>query len=178
MSEPTSAIVARIGLPPALERVRRELDSAAALGVPAHVTILYPWLPAANLTAMTRGSLAAIAGETPAFEVRFSAARRWPGVVYLEPEPAWRFTALIDRVVARFPEFQPYAGAFSEVIPHLTLVENALGPLDAIGLAAASHLPFERTVRSIEVLVEGSDGRWRTRWRLSLAAPGPAASRP
>lgn len=57
MSEPSSAIVVRIGLPPPLERVRRRLDHAAALGVPAHVTILYPWLPPGSLTGEARASL-------------------------------------------------------------------------------------------------------------------------
>jgi hypothetical protein len=168
MSEPTSAIIVPIALPPALDRVRRRLDLAAAVGVPAHVTILYPWLPASTLTKDTRAALDIIAGGTRGFDVRFVAARRWPGIVYLEPELAGPFSTLIDRVVARFPEFPPYAGTIEEVIPHLTLVENADAPLDEIAALAARRLPFERTVRAIEVIVEGADGRWRSLWRLPL----------
>jgi hypothetical protein len=169
MSQPTSAIVARVSLPPALERVRRQLDRAAALRVPAHVTILYPWLPAASLTGVARAALQEIAHETATFDVEFVAARRWPRIVYLEPEPAWPFIALIDRVTVRFPAFPPYAGSISEVIPHLTLVENADAPLDEIASAATRRLPFGRTIRAIEVLVEGADGAWSPRWRLPLA---------
>ena len=168
MREPSSAIVVRIGLPPALERVRRRLDRAASLGVPAHVTILYPWLPVGSLTAGARAAVAGIARETRAFDVRFAAARRWPGVVYLEPDPAWRFSALIDRFTTRFPGFPAYDGTIEEVIPHLTLVENADAPLDEIAAAAARHVPFERSVRSIEVLAERADGRWQPHWRVPL----------
>jgi hypothetical protein len=168
MSEPSSAIVVRIGLPPALERVRRRLDRAAGLGVPAHVTILYPWLPAPALTNGARAALDSIVGETRAFAVRFAEARRWPGIVYLAPEPTAPFKDLIERVVVQFPEFPPYAGTVDDVIPHLTLVENADAFLDEIAAEAARHLPIARTVRAIEVIVEGADGRWRPRWRLPL----------
>lgn len=173
MPEPVTAIVVRTPLPRPLERVRRRHDRAAALGVPAHVTILYPWLPASVLGREARSALAAIASETRAFEVRFGAVGRWPGVVYLEPEPAWRFSALIDRVAARFPEYPPYAGAIEEVIPHLTLVERTGAPLDEIAAAAAARLPFVRRVRAIEVLVEDGNRRWRPRWRLPLAPAAP-----
>jgi 2'-5' RNA ligase len=173
MSEPSSAIVVRVALPPPLERIRRDFDRSAALGVPAHVTILYPWLPPAALTPDAREELREIVRETPVFAVRFARARRWPEVAYLEPEPAEPFAALIGRAAARYPEFPPYGGTIAEVIPHLTLVENADAPLDEVANQAVLHLPFERVVRSIEVLIEGTDGRWRARWRLPLPAAAP-----
>jgi 2'-5' RNA ligase len=172
MSEPSSAIVVRIALPPALERIRREYDRSAALDVPAHVTILFPWLPAAALATGAREQLREIARETRAFGVRFARVRRWPGIAYLEPEPAQPFATLTNRVATRYPEFPPYAGSIAEVVPHLTLVENAEGPLDEVAIQAARYLPFERVVRSLEVLIEGTDGRWRARWRLPLSAGG------
>jgi hypothetical protein len=171
MNEPSSAIVVRIGLPPSLERIRRQHDRAASLGVPAHVTILYPWRDARSLTTEDRAALDEIARSTRSFDVRFAAVRRWPGIIYLEPDPAWPFNALIDRVSLRFPEFPPYGGSITEVIPHLTLVENADAPLDGIGPTAAARLPFTRTVLALDVLVEGADGHWRPRWRLPLASP-------
>jgi hypothetical protein len=135
------------------------------------VTILYPWRDARSLTPADRSALGEIAATTRCFEVRFGAVRRWPGIVYLEPDPAWPFNALIDRVSLRFPEFPPYGGSISEVIPHLTLVESAEAPLDEISSAAAARLPFTRTVRALDVLVEAADGHWRPRWRLPLADP-------
>ena len=170
MSERTSAIVVRIRVPAAIERLRRAHDRAAGLGVPAHVTILYPFVAASGLTPEVRRDVAAIAGEIRAFEVTFASAARWPGVVYLEPRPSAPFTGLIDRAAARFPEHPPYAGAISEVIPHLTVVESNARPLEEVVAAAQAALPFEAAADALEVLAEGDDGRWHRRWRLPFGA--------
>lgn len=166
MSEPESAIVVRIRVPAAIDRLRRAHDHAAQLGIPAHVTILYPFVPPSELTPAVRADLAQIAGEFRAFRVTFAAAARWPGLVYLEPGPSQPFTALIDRIAACFPEHPPYAGAISEVIPHLTVVEGDDVDVEAIVEAASAALPFEAKADGLEVLVEDDDGRWRRRWRL------------
>ena len=166
MTERETAIVVRIRVPAAIERLRRAHDRSAALGVPAHVTINYPFVPASELTPAVRAEVAQIAGEFRAFEVTFDAAARWPGVVYLEPRPSSPFTALIDRVVACFPEHPPYAGSISEVIPHLTVVESDEAPLDEILEAAGAALPFTAAAGGLDVIVEGDDGQWHRRWRL------------
>jgi 2'-5' RNA ligase len=167
-TEPASAIVARIPPPYRLERLRRSWDWAASVGVPAHVTVLFPFLPARGLVPAVRRELAGIAADHPPFEVRFARVGRFPGVVYVAPEPSAPFTRLTEAVVARYPEFPPYEGAFDEVIPHLTIAEGADRPLDDIALRAERSLPFVRQVMALEVLVEGGDGRWRRRWRVPL----------
>lgn len=48
-------------------------------------------------------------------------ARAVPGVVYLAPKPAALFIAFTQAVVERWPEHQPYGGAYEEIIPHLTV---------------------------------------------------------
>ena len=55
------------------------------------------------------------------------------------------------------------------VIPHLTITESAEAPLDEIAARGGGGLcrSSDRVAR-LEVLVEGPDGRWRTRWRLPL----------
>jgi 2'-5' RNA ligase len=166
VSEPTSAIVVRVPLPRGLAAMRSRDDWAAAHGVPPHVTILYPFVPAATLTGSVRKAVAEIAQTMPRFEVRFSKVGRWPGVVYLEPSPAERFSRLIELAVVRFPGHPPYGGAFAEVVPHLTIVENDGSALDAIAARASTHIPFTAEVRSLDVLVEDDTGTWRTRWRL------------
>ncbi len=71
------------------------------------------------------GSSLTIAARHEPFRVRFERVGLWPGVVYLAPEPADRFSRLIDDLVAAFPHHPPYGGAFDEVIPHLTITEAA-----------------------------------------------------
>ena len=134
--------------------------------MPAHVTILYPFVAPADLTPAVREDVAAIAAEMRSFTVTFATAARWPGLVHLEPQPSSPFTALIDRAATCFPEHPPYAGAISEVIPHVTVVESRDAPFDEILVAARAALPFEAEAEGLEVLAEGDDGRWRRRWRL------------
>jgi 2'-5' RNA ligase len=171
-ADPVSGVVIRVPLPAALQRIRLADDSAARMGVPPHVTLLFPFIPAAALTPPIRCELAGIAASVEPFDVRFGAVGRFPGIVYLVPEPGRRFTALTDAIAARFPAYQPYEGAFEEVIPHLTLVESAAAPLDEIADLARRHLPFTHRVSVMEVLVEGPDARWRGHWRIPFGRRG------
>jgi len=171
-ADPVSGVVVRVRLPAPLERLRRHEDFAAKVGVPAHVTLLFPFVPAAELRPGIRRVLAEIAATVEPFDVRFAEVGRFPGVVYLAPEPRYRFTALTEAIARRFPDYQPYDGAFDEVIPHLTLVESATAPLDAVAAAAERHLPFSCHVGSMEVLVEGPDAQWLGRWRIPFGRRG------
>jgi 2'-5' RNA ligase len=165
-ADPVSGVVIRVALPAPLQRLRLADDSAARLGVPPHVTLLFPFMAAAALTPSVRRALAEIAASVEPFDARFGTVGRFPGIVYLVPEPRHRFTTLTDAIATRFPAYQPYEGAFEEVIPHLTLVESATAPLDEIADTAQRRLPFTHRVSVMEVLVEGPDARWRGHWRI------------
>ncbi len=172
-TQPASAVVVRVPLPARLARLRARHDWAASVGVPPHVTVLFPFLPAERMTRAVRLEVAAIARLAEPFSVSFERVGQFPGVVYLQPEPAAPFSALTEAVHRAFPDFPPYGGAFEVVIPHLTITE-AVGEgvdetmLDAIAAEAARGLPFRARVSGLEVLVEGDGGRWRGLWRMRL----------
>jgi len=170
-TEPSSGVVVRIRVPPGVRRLRRRWDRSAGMGVPAHVTVLFPFVPASGLTPDVRRALAAIAGAIEPFDVTFARVDRFPTVVYLVPDPSAPFEGLTDAIVRAFPECPPYGGAYDVVVPHLTVTESTTAdvPLDAIAAEAERLLPFARRVTTIEVLVETPDGLWRPRWRLPLA---------
>ena len=167
-TEPASAIVIRVSVPSGLDRVRRRWDTAPRLGIPAHVTILFPFVQASELTKAHRSSLAAIARRHQPFEIDFRRVGRFPTVVYLVPEPSAPITALTEGIAAAYPGYLPYGGMFDEVVPHLTVTEDESAPLDAIAAETGRWLPFTHRATALEVLVESSEGRWRGRWRLSL----------
>src|SRR4029077_9743166 len=125
-----SAVVVRVPVPPLVERLRRRWDWAAQSGVPAHVTLLYPFIPAGNLDVSVRHALAEIAAEHEPFDVRFTRVGRFPTVVYVAPDPPEPFHRVTEAIHTRFPDFPPYEGAFEVVIPHLTVVESIEAPLD------------------------------------------------
>lgn len=157
-----------VRLPDGLERLRRRHDPAAAAGLPAHLTLLYPFLPVTGLSPSARPALAAIAGAVEPFEVRFADVGRFPDDVYLAPEPSTPFVELTSAIAERFPGFPPYGGTHRDIVPHLTLADSAGAPLDAIAASARQFLPFARQVSTIEVLAQGRDGRWHRHWRLPL----------
>jgi 2'-5' RNA ligase len=165
---PDSAVVVRVRLPDGLARLRRRHDPSAVAGLPAHVTLLFPFLPVAELSPGVRSVLAAIAATVPAFEVRFPDVGRFPGVTYLVPEPSAPFVVLTSAIADRFPDFPPYGGAHGEIVPHLTLSDSAEAPLDAIAASARRYLPFARPVSSIEVLAQRGEGRWLRHWQVPL----------
>lgn len=167
-NEPASAIVIRVPVPPGLERLRRRWDTAARTGIPAHVTILYPFLPASDLTNDHRSTLAAFGRGVEPFEITFRRVGRFPTVIYLAPEPAAPISALTEVIVAGYPGYPPYGGVFDESIPHLTVTEAEEAPLDSIAAEAERWLPFTYHVAALEVLVESPAGRWRRHWRIPL----------
>ena len=167
-NRPASAVIVRIPVPAPLERLRRRWDRAAGLGVPSHVTLLFPFLDAAALDRATRRVVAEVAAEQAPFTVRFERIGRFPSVLYLAPEPPDPFRRLTSDLAARFPDHPPYGGAFDVVIPHLTIAENAEAPFDAIAAEVEPALPIERSVAALEVLIQTLDGRWHGHWRIPL----------
>ena len=73
-----SAIVVRVPVPPAVERLRRRWDRAARMGVPAHVTILYPFVAADELDVLGPPCPRAHRGRTPSRSTCASASRTIP----------------------------------------------------------------------------------------------------
>ena len=142
--------------------LRAAMDPSAADGMPAHVTVLYPFAPAARLSEHDVRHLGAVIGRVAAFDVRFRRTRRFrDAVLWLAPEPAAPFAQLTTTIEAAFPEWPPYGGAYDEPMPHLT-VADARGEVDV----AAAALPkyFDVGTRVAEVAwMELTDGRWRAR---------------
>jgi 2'-5' RNA ligase superfamily len=101
---------------------RARLDRSANRGVPAHVTVLYPFVAPDQITAAVMARAATAVASVSAFACQF-ASTDWFGdeVVWLAPEPASPFRALTAAVHAAFPRCPPFRGAFAEVIPHLTV---------------------------------------------------------
>jgi 2'-5' RNA ligase len=167
-----SAIVAPVRLPPALEAIRLDHVDNARLGVPAHVTLLFPFVPPPGIDADVLARAAAAVRRTPGFDVEFREVEAWApdptpeGVLWLPPTPAEPFRAMTDDLVAAFQDYLPYEGIHDDVIPHLTLANVRLHAVEVEG--ARSHLPFGQRLEAAALLVESPLGRWRVARRLLL----------
>ncbi|MFI0928537.1 2'-5' RNA ligase family protein [Streptomyces sp. NPDC021012] len=153
---------------PAVRRWRERLDPSARAGVPAHVTVLFPFLDESRTDALVHSALAHVLGSHPSFDLRFERCGRLPGVSHLVPEPDTQLRQLTEAIADRWPEAPPYGGRFTEIVPHLTIAqgqEDAV--LEDIETDLAGSLPFTSHVSSVELIVY--DGtKWQERASFAL----------
>ena len=96
--------------------------STDAAFVHAHVTVLGPFLTPDLLDKHALATISEIASATASFEFIVEKISTFPnGVVHLVPEPDEPFRLLTATLCDAFPECPPYAGAFPDVVPHVTL---------------------------------------------------------
>jgi 2'-5' RNA ligase len=154
----------------AVSRLREKLDPEGALRVPAHITVLYPFVPPDRLDDTTIGDLAAAIASVSSFEAELTRVE-WFGesVLWLAPEPAERFQELTDAVRRRFPGYLPYGGAHGEPVPHLTVGAGA--PVDELRAGArdvAAKLPIHTRIGRALLMQGLPDAGWQVRAELPL----------
>jgi 2'-5' RNA ligase len=139
---------------------RHKYDRSASLGVPAHITLLYPFLPP-HLAQGEIQNLTELFGAIPAFEFSLVEVRRFPRTAYLHPDPVQRFTGIVMKLVERWPVCRPYRGAFTETIPHLTVADEAdSDTLEGAQRRLANHLPITCMAREAWLLCSNDAGFW------------------
>ncbi len=129
-------------------------------GIPPHVTLLYPFVPAdrIDLTHLTR--LGDLFGRQPPFDVRYERLARFPGVLYLAPEPAEPFVSLTERIVGLYPDYPPYAGQHAEIVPHLSLVQSPDETVLAAAEEEAGAAPVAARADEAWLMAPGREGLW------------------
>jgi hypothetical protein len=162
MPRRTALIVAVPEAEQAVGALRLRHDWSAPLGVPAHVTILFPFAPPERLD---EAELAMLLGAHAAFDFALTRLETLPGdvVTWLTPEPAEPFVELTNTVWHRWPEFPPYEGIHEVVIPHLTISDS--GRLDV-----ELDLPIACRAREVTLIEEDEHGHWAERRRFALGA--------
>jgi hypothetical protein len=155
----------------ALGHLRRRLDNVGGRRVPAHVTVVFPFVPPGRIDDDVVATLARAVATVPAFDATLPHPAWFDDadVLYVPAEPAGEFRRLVDAVVASFPQHPPYGGAYDEPVPHLTVgARSPVGELRAAVPELAALLPL-RTRVDHALLVQGvGDVPWEVRARLPL----------
>ncbi len=124
-----------------------------AAPVPAHVTLLAPFLPRPALTEGLLTELAALFSDVLPFPFDLDEVCAFPsGVVYLAPHPPTPFRQLTAELVRRFPEHPPYGGEFSDVVPHLTVPLLEGESLADVERRVRDHGPLQGLATEVELL--------------------------
>ncbi|MFE4637217.1 2'-5' RNA ligase family protein [Streptomyces sp. NPDC056773] len=158
---------------PAVRGWRERFDPSARAGVPAHVTVLFPFLEESRIGPPVHAALEDVLHCHQPFDLRFERWGRLPEVLYLVPEPAAPLIRLTEAIADRWPEAPPYGGRFAEIVPHLTIAQGQEeAVMKEIEAGLGGGLPFTSHVSSVELMVH--DGaRWRPRASFALGQTLP-----
>lgn len=136
---------------------RRLLDPAQIRGIPAHVTVLFPFVLPTDLSSEHLNLLESHFAMTSSFNVAFDSTGWFEDrVVYLEPKPEERFRTMTKQLLRAFPSCLPYGGKFADPIPHLTLGDGA--PLRSLLRAEAAvreRFPIDTQAREAWLMTGG-----------------------
>ena len=157
-----------------LAAVGRRHPDAARSGVPAHVTVLFPFLPPEKIDDGTLRTLRELFEQHPPMPVRFTECRRRAEFVYLRPEPTDGLRRLLDHARREWPDVIPYEGAFGEVEPHLTVsIRTGEDTAARIHAESGSALPIEAQLRE-GWLISSREQQWTVQERFPLAGASTA----
>lgn len=172
MSELRSAVIVAVpSAAPAVDAwLERTSSAKPSNGVPAHVTLVFPFVPAEKIDAALLEALRDLFGRFPGFTFELHELRRFPQVLYLAPEPPAPFVRLTEAIVSSYPDYPPYGGAFDAIVPHLSVAEGDTALLDEVERDVRRSLPLRAEAREVTVLeeVEPDMARWVARARLPL----------
>ena len=154
MSVELSALVVPVPeADPVVGPYRAALDTGAALGMPAHVTILYPFMPTSALDHDAVAELRRLFASIDAFAISLTSIAWFDhAVVYVRPEPDAALRQITARVAERWPQWPPYEGSHADPTPHLTLADSGdLSTMRQAAQAVAESLPIHVDVSEVQL---------------------------
>ncbi len=158
----------------AVSRHRDALDSNARLGVPAHITVLFPFMPPGQIDASILTQLQQLFAAEEPFDVELTHTSWFDrDVLWLAPRDPLPFQMLTARVCSTFPDFPPFAGRFADVVPHLTIAHGCeQGEMLAAERSVGELLPVRGYVRQVTLVTQTeAGGAWGVVARFPLCAP-------
>ena len=145
---------------------RDRYDPSAVAGVPAHITLLYPFRSPGEIDQAMLDDLRGCFQGFASFRFSLALIRRFPdGVVYLAPDPDEPFRQLVQAIWDRYPETPPYGGKWLDIVPHLSVAwvkdeQRCDRIADDFTRAAREKLPISATAAEVTLMAKRS-GHWR-----------------
>ena len=144
--------------------LRRRFDPQVALGVPAHFTVLFPFMPPEQIDDDVRRRLKRLLKRHSPFVCQLARVGRFADTAYLAPMAPAPFIELTRAVVAEFPAYPPYGGAHEGIVPHLTVAHGDAQAADVAEQALREEIerrgPVTAHCASVR-LIEDSSGLWK-----------------
>jgi 2'-5' RNA ligase len=170
-------VVADAAEPVLRETRRRYLHEAVERGIPAHITILFPFVPDPDVDDGTLDALRRLYAPVPAFAYALTSIESFPDAVWLAPRPVEPFLELVERTRAAFPDRPPYGDPAQVPVPHCTIgtdddPQRVAEMVDDLRARLAGRLPIPCRAVEVALVGEGPEGVWVTREVFPLAGAG------
>jgi hypothetical protein len=148
---------------PAVRQHRERLDASAPLGVPAHITVLFPFMPPETIDQAALTGLEELFAGVSRFRFVLDHTA-WFGddVLWLGPADPLPFRALTQHVFRAYPAYPPFEGEFDDVVPHLTVGHgHSLNALRSAEDSVQPRLPIQASATGVTLMTQQSaGGQW------------------
>lgn len=158
-------------VPSAEEHILDLRRSPNTIAMPAHITVLYPFVRRSSITSEVVTLLHRTLREVEPFTLELSEVGWFEErVLYLVPTPTAPFQEMTQLLAGAFPRYKPYGGEFKEIVPHLTVAEGA----NPSKLRDAAHvitemLPIYADVNVVCLMAQDVSGNWEIHTKFDLA---------
>jgi 2'-5' RNA ligase len=160
MDNESAIIVPVAEAEPLVGNWRRQYDETAKFGVPAHITLLYPFRPPEQAVDEIP-ALHEFFRKVAPFRYALTEVRRFTATVYLRPDQSERFVQVITQIAGRWPDCQPYRGAFADIVPHLTVADKVdAATMNAVESALRPGVPIACRASEAQLLFSSAEGSW------------------
>ncbi len=161
---------------------RQKYDPVAPLGMPAHVTVLFPFVDVDNICEELLTDLWEHFSKVPRFAFTLPRLGQFSDVLFLVPEPRESLDHLIEVTCERYPAYPPYGGTVEKPDPHLTIAHTE-DPAELARICTEVKALMSEEIIEVEVcvvsLMTHEEGKWRRRQVFPLLeAPQPTGDVP
>jgi 2'-5' RNA ligase len=161
-----------------VQSFRDRYDPSFKVGMPAHITLLYPFKYPDEIDAVVLDTLSHCFFRFPPFRFSLRTINQFASeTLYLVPEPEDPFRELTLGIWGCYPETPPYRGRYSTVIPHLTIADRLLGEQELAEVArefeqaSQGRLPIQAQATEV-ALMDTRSGRWEINTTFKLGQKG------
>jgi 2'-5' RNA ligase len=144
---------------------RHRYDPASAWGVPAHITVLYPFVEPERIDALVSDRLISVFAQVASFDFALDRVDRFGDeVLFLAPDQPQRFRDMTTMLVREWPDYLPYGGAHPEEVPHLTVARGSVAPsLDVVAGEVTLSLPINARAETVHLMTGTEEpNSWNT----------------
>lgn len=149
-----------------VQSLRIKYDPSATQGIPAHITILFPFKNPEMIDREILADLKKAFKKVRRFSFILDKISTFPDVVFLEPSQKEKFIAITNEIVKVFPENPPYEGKFTQINPHLTIGHKLKEKFNEALIEAKQVTQNSLPVRAVAQeawLMELRNGLWSIR---------------